>query len=357
MADVLAEIDPKDLLTTALAQQEEPVIIKPVVEAKQDDPPSQQNVPEPPKTKSLADFTDDELAEHLRSRGKTIAPITSNDSGPQLTEKEKVEKRNAEKFKYALDNKIFTIDQWNNFQAASHKSPQEIVWTRFLDDNKSSGRTFEQLEADFKKLYYIEHDDDFAHLSERRKKDLEREAAQILKSEYPEIYSLDKKFDAYETEQQTNTRVKAEKLQKTTAYNSNVQQIFSGLNKKTFSIKVDDNNSESFDFELLEPLMAELKTRFLSEGVAAKLLDNTPEEIQEAIDAAILKMGYNQILSFGAKFYHEKKLGEKIIGRKHMNPEDVPAGDATIEREDNAYQLLNNHPAVDKAELNGAVVK
>ena len=303
--------------------------------------------PAPAAKPDLDQLSDEEIEALLQKRGKKVVPAAQD---KQPTEKELREKRDADKLTFGLQKGLFKKEDYDKYQADKARGVRQTVFAQFVEDNKDSEQSIEQLEARFRQLYHEDADDEYSYLREARQKDMEREYERILKNRYPEIHRLDKKFDEHLAQEQTTARQQAERQQQEQAYRATIEDIFSGLNKFPVQVKEDDDSYETFDFQLPADILNELKTQFLTEGQVEQLRSLPKEKVKKAIDLAVLDLTQGKLVSYIARAYHSKKSQDKAIGRKHMNPEEVH-GTAVIERDAQAYEMVKDFVPAAEVEL------
>lgn len=283
----------------------------------------------------LEDMDEEALEKELERRGKKVVK-------PEefvQSEEEKKKQREADKFRYALDQKVISLDKYNQYQQAVVKDPRQVVFERYVAENPDVA--IEKLELDFNRLYFIGVDDEFEDLSSYAQKKLNKEAAQILKEDYPEIYSLDRKYDDHVASEKTAARESQERQDRESSYRTSIDSIFQTLNKKALTIREDDDKEETFDFSFSPDLIGELKQSFLTEQAVASLSSLPQDKQREVIETAILKATFGPSVSYAAKMYHEEKMRKLKIGRKNMNPEETHVAITNPDRDEAAYALLD----------------
>lgn len=267
------------------------------------------------------DIDDDTLNAILEKRGKKVVAAGQE----QVLSKEEIKRqKEASMLNYALTNNVFTMDKYNKFQVAKVKEPYDIVFERYCADRPNE--EVEKLRADFARLYLLDADDDYAYLSERRKKDMESEAQRILKDEYPEMYSLEKKYDEWDTTQKATARTQQEQQQQETQYRQAIENVSTTIKGRSITINEDDQHTETFDFVYPDALLKQVKDHFLAPETIAKFRGSTPEQITDAYNLTLLKLSHDAAVSFASKAYHSKKIQADAANRRNMQPDDIASG-------------------------------
>lgn len=271
---------------------------------------------------------------------------------PTESEEEKKKRREKEKFKFGIENNIITPTTYEGFVRDSTRNPRELVFENFQKERREAGDSDATIERKFKALYgedLSEDDDDYDKVSsfvkDRRQKDLQREAARLIKKQYPDIVGLDSKFSAYETEQQTQQQKQKETEKLAATYRQDVDAVFSSLKSRKVSFTTNDEPFET-DFTYKPEVLNQIKQEYLkSETFQAFTANYSKEAVQKAILLSLNAATEDDRTAHVAKSYHAKQLEKKKITRNAL-VDDTISGSANVRRPagkmDELYGIAEN---------------
>lgn len=324
--DVIEEVTPDyDADLYAKLKMEPPAKKKVVVRApKKEEPKPQPLVDE--------DDVDDEKVLKFLKKKKLVAEDFSdlnqlNKPAPpnNESENEKKERLERESLAFAIQNNLVTPDDIRSFHQDAAKDDRQIVWEEYLNKHKSSGKTEEQLQASFQKLWLeTDEDPETADVREERIAEMKDAADAIRNKRHSKIGSVQNKYqDHLETE---SNKTKQQELAINTAkvYRKDFDDIFAAITGKETIDITNNDDVESVEFEYPAEAIEKAKKHFLNVETLSKYITNyNKSALQNDINIFLRLETEPQRISHVAKKYYSQKKEKEKLGRKELSPNEV----------------------------------
>jgi hypothetical protein len=230
-------------------------------------------------------------------------------------DKEKIaERKEAEKLSWGLASGKFTRKEYETLVKDS-ADLEKLAFSDYHAKAKAEDPNLSDadIQAEFADLYGINED-----VKSRRYKNgqhnLQVVASDLLAKKHQKILSLDSEYSAYE-QSQNYTKEKQQKiLLGAPAYKTAVQTAMTRIKKIT--AKFDD--TESYEAQVADELIAKVEGEFLNPEYAAKMIDKgyTVEQIEEIGFTRVLREAFPIISKEVAVQYHKNK----VAGTKGLPP-------------------------------------
>lgn len=311
-----------------------------------------------PATPIVADEEAVAIAVYNRKKGTNFKSFDEIDAAaaspaePTETDEEKRKRRQKEKFKFGLENNIFTVEERDAFVRDSGRPARDLVYDNFYRERKAAGDTDAAIELKFTRLYGEDLDEEdeadtekvSSFVKERRANDLKREAARLLKKKYPNLHSLDNKFEAHEAQTKTTQQKQREKEQFAARYRDDVKKVLGEIKPQKFGFQHDKESFET-EFNYKPEVLKQIEKEFLTEAsMSAFTTQYSPEVLQNAIAYRLKELSFNDITTHVAKTYAKQERDKKKIVRNHLTTEDVTGAGAAVREYDELDVLLDLVP-------------
>lgn len=285
--------------------------------------------------------------EELLARLQEINPeIQSLDdlkkkTAPEDEETRKKKKNNAV-LSFALKNDLVSRDKYDQYLVDSKKDARQLVYEEYRSKRKAAGVDDDKISRDFARLYFEDADDsDDKDLIAERQADIESQARKIIKKKYPEVFTLEEKYDKHISDTTTQKESDEKKLSLVKTYQTDVNDIFTSAK---FSVDIGDkDNPEHVDFVFPSETIETVKKEFLRGDTCSYYIANYDKSVlQDAINLRLQQLSQAKIIAHAAKTYHSKKLEKLKLGRKGiMQPDEVGSeGAAPVQRDEEMYRRL-----------------
>jgi len=284
--------------------------------------------------------------EELLARLQEINPeISSLDDIKKKTQPEdeatKKKRKNNAVLSFALKNELINREDYDNYLVDSQKDARQLVFEDYYRKRKAAGADDEKIDREFARLYFEDADEDEdATILAQRKSDLETEARKIIKKNYPEVFTLEEKYDKHINDtiaqKETNDKI----LSLTKEYTTDVNDIFTSAK---FVVNIGDkDNPEVIDFVYPPDILDTVKKEFLRTDTCSSFIANYDKSVlQDAVNLRLQHLSQDKIIAHAAKTYHSRKVEKLKLGRKGiLQPDEVGSGANTVQRDEEMYRRL-----------------
>lgn len=267
----------------------------------------------------------------------------------------KAARRRKEVLKFAIDNEVVSVDEYDNYQRDKTRDARDLVFQDFYNKRKAAGRTDIQIDAEFTRLYGEDLDDadeTNAAVKSMRNEDLKKEAERVLRNKYPWTTTLDQKYDQHVAARTQEITQKQQVSQLTTQYVSDVNEIFAGITSRKITIGDKDKVEfeTEFDFTKRPDILNNIKKEFLKrEAVLAFIANYNRAALQDAITIRLERELLPSMISNTARKYHSKKMEEIEFGRKNLNRENPGGGSPVKEMSGEGARRLQEAGYIDES--------
>ena len=247
--------------------------------------PNEGNQQEPPKQEIPSPIiTDEELKTYgfdSKDAFKTFLAKHKEDSVPEAERQEKANIEKANLLKFAAENKLLKVEEYNQYETLKSKSDKDLVFENYLSEYKDEHKDItdpSELEAAAKEDFDYEYklkDGETETAKAKGLKKLEREAKELRNPIETKVTAAQEQFKQNNNIRETYP--KFEKLVKET--------VLKNTPDKTILYKAKDGENEiPVEIELTQKDRDAMAKEFMTPKTFQKFLDLKPEEFNAMID-------------------------------------------------------------------------
>jgi len=216
------------------------------------------------------------LARYNKIHGTEFESIADISKPKHTPTKEEIEaqenKERIEAFEYALENKLFTKEDYDNSVIAKAKPAEEIAKKIFIEEYKAEFPNAKDSEAEeeFKEFYGLHHEADSARFKLGQKK-----IKEVADNYMKQFEKIDNHVDSYK-----EYKTVAEKQKN---FKSNLKVVSETLpTEMTFTIPVEGKETgETYSFPISEDMKKDIYTEFSKNNWAFNAFDAANSQVKE----------------------------------------------------------------------------